>query len=148
MYPDVGKEIKRWAKFLVVLMTLPAVLLGIVVFAIMATQDSGLWTFLGLLAGLAVGTLGYFFARLSYIILYAYGELTDCVSSIANNVGVKKGGNPVRKVQGRKREEFNKDGTPVVERKSDGSWECLFCGHMNCAGADWCEECGIQPEFK
>ena len=145
MYPDVGNELKRWARILAILLTIPSVLLGLAVFAIAAKYDYG---FRGFLAALIIAALGYFFARLSWITLYAYGELVDCVSKIENNMEERKSGNQPKKVRSRKKVGTNSDGVPVAERKADGSWECPFCGHMNQAGEDWCEECGVQAVFK
>ncbi|MBO5129250.1 MAG: hypothetical protein J6B95_02755 [Oscillospiraceae bacterium] len=79
MFKNVGKELKNWARIIVILMTVPSVLVSILLIVIFAEQDL---TFLGIVFGVIVIALGYFFARLSAIMLYAYGELVDRTESI------------------------------------------------------------------
>ena len=75
MFQNVGKEIKGWAKFIVVLITVMFVLTGCIV-----VIDYGLPVML--LVGGILGVLGYFIGRLTAILLYAFGELVDASTEI------------------------------------------------------------------
>lgn len=90
IYPEVGKKIKALAKVLLVLMMIPSVLLGIGIIVLFAQSKSEQLTVVGFIIGIGVIALGYFFAWLSNILLYAYGELVDKTVSIESYLTGKK----------------------------------------------------------
>jgi len=79
MFNDVGNELKNWARLIVILLTIPAVLAGIVLLIVFVEQEMIL---LGVIIALVASVLGYILARLSAILLYAFGELVACATSI------------------------------------------------------------------
>lgn len=101
---------------------------------------------LGLLVGIGIAVIGHFKAKLSVIKLYAYGELVDRVIAIDGYMSGtgKSEGKGKRKVT----PVSVKVDTPATKRDSDGSWTCVFCDHKNRAGADWCENCGVEAVFE
>ncbi|MBO4938727.1 MAG: hypothetical protein J6C98_06990 [Oscillospiraceae bacterium] len=88
MFNHVGRELKNWARVIVILLTVPAVIIGFLLLVTFAYEDMLL---LGLIIGILVPGLGYFFARLAAIMLYAYGELVDRAESIDNKMELSKG---------------------------------------------------------
>lgn len=81
MFKRVGKEIKTWAKVLVILEMIPIVIAGVAVAMLAFAYDEEL-IIPGILCGILIVVLGYFIARLSSIMLYAKGELVDRVMRI------------------------------------------------------------------
>lgn len=148
MYKNVGKELKGWAKFLVILLTIPYVIIGVISIAYFSSEDQG---GLGVLVAIMIVIVGYFLARMGAILLYAFGEIVDRVSSIENRVCGNVETHSTKKKEAKqnniKSVEKNVE-LPAVERNSDGTWKCVFCGHNNLSGAAWCEECGIQANFE
>lgn len=86
MFYQVGKELKRWAKFLVVLMTLPSILLA--VYLLNRFNNMGLPLVISLIICILLVGIVYFLARLACIKLYAYGELVDRVASVDQNLKI------------------------------------------------------------
>lgn len=81
MFKRVGKEIRVWAKVLVILQMIPIVLAGIVCAIAGFTYDV-VYGVLGIIAGILFIVLGYLLVRLSAIILYSWGELVERVVCI------------------------------------------------------------------
>lgn len=81
MFKRVGKEIKTWARVLVVLEMIPVVMAGVALAIMAGVYDEEL-LILGILGGIVVILLGYFLVRLANIMLYAKGELVDRVMRI------------------------------------------------------------------
>lgn len=81
MFKRVGKEIKTWAKVLVILQMIPVVLLGLAAccggFVISDGMNESLYAVVGIVVGILIIVLGYLLARLSAILLYAKGEAVD-----------------------------------------------------------------------
>ncbi len=143
MYPEVGKKIKTLAKTVVILMTIPAVLLGIAVFVLLAQiEDMGI---VGFFVGIGVIALGYFSAWLEEIKLYAYGELVDKTASIESHLTGRKpsGEKPVKAVLVKE-----KSVDPVVPKNPDGSWDCPFCDTRNASDTVCCKQCHIKVTFE
>lgn len=83
MYDNVGRELKKWAEFIVHVQTIPSACLGGFLFVSIAVESEKL--LLGLLVGALVTTIGYLLARLSAIMLYAFGELVETNASTAKS---------------------------------------------------------------
>ena len=81
MFKRVGREIKTWAKVLVILEMIPVVMSGVGLAIAAAVYDDDM-LILGIICGIVVILLGYFFVRLANIMLYAKGELVDRVARI------------------------------------------------------------------
>jgi hypothetical protein len=83
MFKRVGKEIRTWAKVLVILEMIPIVLAGILCALYFIEEGPGEeFIVIGILCGILIIVLGYFLARLSAIILYSWGELVERVVCI------------------------------------------------------------------
>ena len=140
MFSEVGKELKTWAKIVTIVLTIPAVILAIAVYVVLTMMfDMG---HIGFLIGAFLVFLGYFFARLVCIGLYAFGELVDKVTSMEAYVCGKSKGNK----KGRQSDEEIVN--PTVKRNGDASWDCPFCEYHNKASAQWCEGCHIKVDFE
>lgn len=149
LFDNVGKDLKKIAEIIAQIIMILHVLIGLVLiivacvlFADEATIALGIAC---LLVGAGIVVWGYILSRLLVIVLYAYGELVEKVTSIEEKlVGKKVPGKPDTKIfKVKKLEE-----TPKTKKESDGSWQCIFCEHTNPAGADWCEDCGVQANFE
>lgn len=81
MFKRVGKEIRIWAKVLVILQLIPAVILCIGG-AFLLIEEADFPPVLAILAALVVLVLWYFLVRLSMIMLYSWGELVERVVCI------------------------------------------------------------------
>ena len=78
MFKRVGKEIRTWAKVLVILEMIPIVLAGIACALYFIMDGYGdEFVVIGILCGILIIVVGYFLARLSAIILYSWGELVE-----------------------------------------------------------------------
>lgn len=77
MYKNVGCELKKWAKVIVVLFTIPwaVVALCIIGWAI-AEEELDLFL-ISLCVGSMITLVGYWISRVVGILLYAFGELVD-----------------------------------------------------------------------
>ena len=150
MYPDVGNEIKKLAKTVVILVTIPAVLIAIVLFALCATTNQGLYVLLGLAVGAGIIGVTYFFGRMAMILLYGYGELIDEVKEIRQKINPQTNPTPSPKPKANRNPNTNpnKDPALLVTRNSDGTWNCAFCDHLNKADAKSCAECDVVPNFE
>jgi len=147
LFDDVGQELKEIAAATARRITVMYALLAIAVLAggFMLSEEMGamMWGVLGIIAAICVFVHGYNKAHLEVIQLYAYGELVHRVTSLeAKLVG--------KKATTKKAKSFvsAKEGTPLAKRSKDGSWQCAYCDHRNPAGADWCEECGVEALFE
>lgn len=81
MFKRVGKEIRVWAKVLVILQMIPIVIAGIVCAVAGFMYDTSFGV-IGIIAGILVIVLGYLLARLSAIMLYSWGEVVERVACI------------------------------------------------------------------
>ena len=78
MFKRVGKEIRTWAKVLVILEMIPIVLAGIACALYFIMDGYGdEFVVIGILCGILIIVVGYFLARLSAIMLYSWGELVE-----------------------------------------------------------------------
>ena len=83
MFKNVGNELKMWAKVIVILSTLPWVGLGVFLWTTLANNDAGFW---GFLVFACLSVVGYFIARFTGILTYAYGELVETVVDIDTGI--------------------------------------------------------------
>ncbi len=150
LFDNVGKELKiiaeitaKYIIFLHVLIGLPLIIIGCALFAEDIPIVVGIVL---LLAGVGIILYGFSSARLQIIKLYAYGELVEKVVSIEGKLVGKNGS---ARNDGEKKKVIKKVvPAPKTEKNPDGSWQCIFCDHTNPAGADWCEDCGVQANFE
>lgn len=78
MYKNVGKEIKTWVDIIVWVQMIPVVLMGILAIVMMAEQS----LLLGIGLGAVIIGVGHLLARLSGMIMYAFGEIAERILSI------------------------------------------------------------------
>ena len=139
-FHDVGKEIKRWVKFLVVVQVAPYVLTGYIVFAYLEVRGGGV---LGLIPAALIIALGYFFARLGRIKLYAFGEIVDRVCSIEEHIRTDK--HCVKTTDKVTSAALSADD---IKHHQNMPWRCLFCEYENPPEAAYCKKCGTQYNNK
>lgn len=147
MFKDVGKELKGRAQEYVLGRTaLYGFLGGGISLAAIALVDPE-YLFLSFVIGAICAVVGYFVAREKAIMLYAYGELVDCVKEMKELMCEKK------EVTCEKKQEeipVSEQATPsvAVERDPYGGWKCPFCDGQNLAKNKFCQHCGIEVEFE
>ena len=131
MYKNVGGELKFWAKTLVVISAIPAMLLGIIIFFYGMSVGEGVGALL-CIAGVVVGVVGFIFARFLGILLYSFGELVERTVSIDNRLADSMDSKICENQQVH---------TPPVQKINGAAWVCPICGHQNNAGALFCGKC-------
>lgn len=83
MFNEVGTKMKTIAKLKMVVLLLPFIAVGAIVWYLLAQEDYG---FVGFLAFVATSGYGCFVAWLNVVEFYAFGELVETVVDI--NIGV------------------------------------------------------------
>ena len=150
LFDNVGKEIKEIAEVIarriMIRYFLIAVIVALAGIAFGAEGEYPLVIIISIAIAAMIAVYGYNKSLLDVMLLYAQGELADRIISIDNKLSKKGKAAPVS-VPIREKQELNESGALKVKREKDGGWVCLFCDHKNPAGADWCEECGCQPQF-
>lgn len=153
LFENVGKELKEIAQFNYKWAKAPYILGGIALTAagigVASTNSEMGWCALvGIVIAIFLFLYGSIKARQQVILLYAYGELVEKVTSLDEKIAPKGGGKKTKK----KKDEDNGGqeaiDIPCTRKNSDGTWQCIFCDHKNPAGADWCEECGMEASFE
>lgn len=81
MYKRVGKEIKAWAKALVILGMIPVVV-GSGIGAFLMIDEMNIPPVVSILGAIIVILFGYFLLRLCNMMLYSWGEVVDRVTQI------------------------------------------------------------------
>lgn len=135
MYDNVGQKIKGLVSAVVKLMIFFSILFGIIVIiASFATE-----IYIGVFAGLAIAILGSLSAWMSGLILYAYGEITQCVQKMAGVLQTDTVDNANSSL-----EESN-----VAEKDpwEEGSWVCSECGTENPLLRKYCLKCNTSKEW-
>ena len=147
LFDDVGQELKEIAEATARRITVTYALLGIALLAagFYLSNEMGepICVAIGAIAAVWAFLHGYNKAHLEVIQLYAYGELVHCVTSLENKLVGKKPAPHKKKVA-----VAREDGTPLMKKNKNGSWQCPYCDHHNPAGADWCEGCGVEATFE
>lgn len=147
MFPNVGKELKNWAKFFFFVIFIPFCLAGLVVFCGSIGQGPKAF-FGGLIVMAIIVVVGYFIARLNCILLYAFGELVDTNMEINRKLSADK---PGTQPQASCTEQTNceqydyrwaRNEKEAFLETDDGSWYCAYCGTKNDAKASSCYICG------
>ena len=150
MFPNVGKELKNWAKFFFIITLIPFCLaaLGALISVTSAVREGGF--FLGLIAGGVIAAIGYFVARLSSILLYAFGELVDTNMEINKKLSAQAAPAPQPTYNPQPapapQPTYNPQPAPTAPKPAapaQGSgWFCMQCGTKNDPDARFCYKCG------
>ena len=150
LFDNVGKEIKEIAEVIARRIMIRYFLIAVIValggIAIGAEGDYPLVIIISIVIAAMIAVYGYNKSLLDVMLLYAQGELVDRIISIDNKLSKRGKATPVS-VPVKEKPELNENAVLKVKREKNGGWVCLFCDHKNPAGADWCEECGCQPQF-
>lgn len=152
LFDNVGKELKNIAELVALWVLIGYIGVGLVV-AIAGIAYAVEWdepgvAVLSVIGAIIIIIFGRIKSRLQVIMLYAKGELVEKTTSIDNKLSKTRGNSTKEHNKVAVKRQEDDKGAPVVSKNTDGSWECAFCDHSNPAGADWCEECGIQAKFK
>ena len=89
MFPNVGKELKKWAEFFFFAQFVSFCLVGLVVLGRSIGQGPKEF-FVRLILSAIIVVVGYFIARLNCILLYAFGELVDSNVEINRKLSADK----------------------------------------------------------
>lgn len=139
MFKDVGKELKNWARVVVLLHTFPYAVIGVILWIILSQEDLAI---LGFAVGAVIVAYGYILSRFKGIELYAYGELVDCVSIMKNHFCGENNSEMLKTAQDlHTNSEAARMEKDAKIHKPEGAWTCMICGHTNGANVKWCESC-------
>ena len=158
MYENAGRSIKSVVTVAVIVMMVLSVIGGIIVMA-----EGGV----GVILGLIVMALGCFSAWLSGLLLYAYGEITDRLISIDENLEAinyrqsvaapttasvnrptpsassyhaPSAAQSYNTIPAWKRVQLEQE----AKARSKSNTYCAVCGHDNTPGTRFCVKCGHQ----
>lgn len=120
MYSNVGSKIKSLVKIIVGVGMAASVLVGIVIWV---TAEA-------FLLGLLIAGLGCFASWLSGLVMYAYGEMADCLQDIRDHL-------------------LEKDQEEEINEKIDPEniWKCYHCGRENVRTMKYCTKCGTNRDW-
>ena len=133
MFRNVGKEIKVWAQIAYVIGIIVSVAAGVV--RILSAIDAD--NFDLALGGFLIIVCGCIAARLSVIVLYAFGELVETTSMINQKMSALLN----RAVYERN---VAQDKTEGNERKT---WNCPTCNAENSNQCAFCSDCGTSKSW-
>lgn len=135
MFNNVGREIKGWARLLLILLTIPWIIAGLGVVAMIAEMDEDL-IILGLILGVVVAGFGYLLARFSAMFIYAYGQLVETVDSMNETLrSMRSSDSAAPSCQ-----PHAGPATPPPVPASN-VWFCGTCGERNEGGTLLCKRC-------
>ena len=142
MYSDSGKKVMNLATILATLVVIVSVIEGIVVWVTMGRVRQG---GLGFVIFLVVVALGAAIAYVSYLMMYAFGELVDNSSQILRVLSEKSNASAESNTSPSGRMYPN----AVPEQKKEGSVAsgmtvCPFCKKQLPKGTVFCGGCGAQ----
>ena len=135
MFNNVGREIKGWAKLLLVLLTIPWIVAGFGVVAMMLEMDEDLMI-LGLILGLTVAGFGYVLARFSAMFIYAYGQLVETVDAMNETLRSMRPSDSAASSY----QPHAEPQTPISIPETN-VWFCGTCGERNEGGTLLCKRC-------
>ena len=133
MYKNAGREIKDWVQIFVVIATLPSLLLGILFMIALAQQDALIF---GIMIAVIVTAIGYWIARFSGLIVYAYGEIADRILQIDERLASQSA-----KAEQENSEENQMSKEDDVQQPVSEKWACEVCGQTNSSKSKWCARC-------
>ena len=84
MFKNVGRELKNWAKAIVIFLTIPWVLAALIVIGMAIGDGDAVFIIITLFACPLLALLGYWLSRLAGIMLYAFGELVENTQIMKN----------------------------------------------------------------
>ncbi len=169
MFKNVGREIRIWAKVLVILQMIPVAIGAIAVAFAMISQDPDL-TVPAILVGIIILVVGFFIARLGGLLLYSWGEMVVRVSAIDDKLNRMNPPMPympdpyapapystpappptyppIKPTIAEQKAEQQGCSTPVqpIPREPE-EWYCAVCGKKNAPEGRWCENCGTKREI-
>ncbi len=134
MFRNVGAEIKGRLGFVVFRKTLVSFLAGVVLCILLGNLNRDLIG-IGILATVVLTIIGYVNAREKVMLLYAYGELVECVAQIKDNVLNRP--EPVVLTQ---KVNAPPASNGAVSRTTGDQWRCT-CGCMNEGRSLFCKKC-------
>ncbi len=136
MYQNVGKNIKQLVSSLVKLMIVLAIITGVIIVIASIVAES----FFGVFIGIVVAVLGSYLSWVSGLILYAYGEITDCVQKMACSVQKEI----INDINDRPEQTATE---AEVDPWANGSWVCRSCGTENPIKRKYCLQCNSSKEW-
>lgn len=141
LFNNVGHDIKTIAKVIANWILALHILFGIVIIicGCVLLSDRLAIGWVGFLIGFGIFGCGYFTSRLSVMILYAYGEITDRLISIDSKT--PNSSKPKKTEQIKVKVEQAPESTRV---RKTSPWECPFCGNQNPSDVSFCKSCGTE----
>ncbi len=144
MFKNVGKSIKDRAKEYVFIRTTWHSLIGMIAGLLLMGYVDGP-VFVAVIIGLGCGFASYFSAREKAKMMYAYGELVDCVLQIKTEISQK---NSVAQLVASERDFVEEANNIKAVRDHSAGWTCPRCKKPNLAQNAYCQYCGIEAEFE
>jgi hypothetical protein len=129
MYKNAGKSLKNATIAIVVIGIFLSVILRIV---LMATLREA-----GFIVGLLVAGLGCFLSWLGGLVMYAFGEMADCMLQMKNKLVGEEA----------PEEDVIAPHYNVVTQQEKKPWVCYSCGTNNVHGAAYCVNCGSNRDW-
>ena len=138
MYSDVGKKIKTLATVCACF----GVIISIVLGAVLMIE-------IGALMGLLLIACGCIFAWLGYLTLYAFGEITDCIQDIRNQLcdGEEQRGVVELAQNAAVGEVRRAEITSVENAAPEDIWTCYNCNTKNLRKVPYCVKCYVSREW-
>lgn len=137
MYSDVGKKIKTLATVCACFGVIISIALG----AVLMINEA--------LMGLLLIACGCICAWLGYLTLYAFGEITDCIQDIRNQLCDGEGQRGV--VEPAQNSMEGEDRRAVVTSVKDAPpeevWTCYDCGTKNLRRFQYCSKCKVYRDW-
>jgi len=129
MYNNVGKGIKNIVSTFVKIQIVLYVILGIILLIASIASE----VFIGVFLSIIFVALACWLAWVGGLILYAYGEITDCVQKLADTTQEDKAEEEPLSVE--------------VDPWAEGSWKCNSCGTENPLKRRYCLKCNTAKEW-
>lgn len=141
LFNNVGSDIKTIAKVIANWILVLHILLGSVIIicgCVLLSEELAIgWV--GFLIGFGIFGFGYIISKLTVILLYAYGEMTDRLISIDSKMSNFSKSKKTEQIK------IKVEQTPETTRIHRTSpWECPFCGNQNANDARFCKSCGTE----
>lgn len=167
MFKNVGREIRIWAKVLVVLQMIPVTIGAVAVALAMISRSSKLLV-PAILLGIIIMVVGFFIARLGGLLLYSWGEMVVRVSDIDDKLARMNPPMPYAPdpyapygaptpppayvpvkptIAEQKAERQGCSTPPQPMPREPEEWYCAVCGTKNAPEGRWCENCGTKREI-
>ena len=145
MFKEVGKEIKNRMKDYVFEKTALYATVGMMISLVLLALFFPEYFWVSIVVGVICAYIGYLRAREKAMMMYAYGELVDCVMELKKQICAGQQEDTIPSIEPPVREEVT---MAFVKRDPSGGWTCPRCKKPNLARSAFCQHCGLEAEFE